>query len=169
MLVIKVVLSFVIVGICAYIGILKSKKYESREYILREAIILFKGIENEIKYTLAILPNAIESVRVNMKTGLKNVLGNVSYELLQTNLKEENVYNEIASLKELSIYDKQVITNGILELGKTDVEGQIGIINMTLNTLDSLLIDAIEEKKKNSKLFKTVGLATGLMIAIILI
>ena len=40
-------------------------------------------------------------------------------------------------------------------------------------TADSVMVEknmiAIENKKKNSKMYKTVGLATGLVIAIILI
>ena len=169
MLVFKLVVAFFIVAICTLIGINKSKKYESREYILREAIMLFKGLKNEINYTLTPIPNAIESVRQNMKTSLKEVMGAVSFELLQYNVSNESVVCEIAKLEELTPYDKQVISSGITSLGKTDVEGQMGSINMTCNTLENLLEDSIEQKKKNSKLYKTVGLATGLMLAIVFI
>lgn len=169
MLILKLVIAIAIVGICTALGIMKSKKYESREYILREAIGMFKGIKNEINYSLTPIPNAIESVRQNMKTVLREVMGAVSFELLQYNVSVENVANEIARLIELTPYDRQVISNGIISLGKTDVEGQMGVINMTCMTLESQLEDSIEAKKKNSKLYKTVGLATGLMIAIVFI
>lgn len=169
MLGLKLIIAVLIVGTCGVIGLKKSKKYESREYILREAINLFKGLENEIKYTLATIPNAIESCRMNMKTSLKEIMGAVSYELLQYNSSGENITNEISKLEELTPYDKQVIASGIIELGKTDVEGQVAVINMTCSTLENQLADSIEDKKKNSKLYKTVGLATGLMIAIIFI
>ena len=169
MLVLKLVISVLIITVCTVIGIKQAKKYESREYILREAIGLFKGIKNEINYTLTPIPNAIEAVRQNMKTGLKYVMGAVSYELLQYNTSEDIVASEIAKLEELTPYDKQVISNGIISLGKTGVDGQMGVINMTCNTLESQLQDSIEDKKKNSKLYKTVGIATGLMIAIVFI
>ena len=77
--------------------------------------------------------------------------------------------NEIAKLSELTPYDVQTISNGIITLGKSDVDGQAGSINMTSVTLKNQLQDSIEAKKKNSKLYKTVGLATGLMIAIVFI
>lgn len=169
MLILKLLVAIAIVAICTALGIMKSKKYESREYILREAIGMFKGIKNEINYTLTPIPNAIESVRQNMKTVLREVMGAVSFELLQYNASSENVANEIARLTELTPYDRQVISNGIISLGKTDVEGQMGVINMTCVTLENQLEDSIEAKKKNSKLYKTVGLATGLMIAIVFI
>ena len=169
MLVLKLVIAVLIVSICTAIGIKKSKKYESREYILREALYLFGGIKNEISYTLTPLPNAIESVRQNMKTKLYDVMGQVSFELLQYNANLDAIAYEIASLDELTPYDIQVISNGIISLGKTDVEGQISVINMTCDTLETQLQDSIDLKKKNSKLYKTVGLATGLMIAIVFI
>ena len=165
----KLTVALVIIGICTAIGIKKSKKYESREHILREAIYLFGGIKNEISYTLTPLPNAIESVRQNMKTKLYDVMGQVSFELLQYNANLDAITKEIASLTELTPYDIQVISNGIISLGKTDAEGQMGVINMTCDTLETQLTDSIEAKKKNSKLYKTVGLATGLMIAIVFI
>ena len=169
MLVLKLIIAIAIVVICTTIGIKQSNKYVSREYILREAISLFKGIKNEMNYTLTPIPNAIESVRQNMRTALKEVMGAVSFELLKYNASEDTVANEIARLEELTPYDKQIISNGIVSLGKTDLDGQINILNMTCGTLENQLEDSIEEKKKNSKLYKTIGIATGLMIAIVFI
>lgn len=169
MLVLRLIIAAIIVGVCTMLGIMKSKKYESREYILREAIMMFEGIKNEITYTLTPIPNAIEAVRQNMNTSLRDVMGAVSFELLQYNASSKNVANEIERLEELTPYDRQVISNGVISLGKTDVDGQMGVINMTCTTLENQLSDSIEAKKKNSKLYKTVGLATGLMIAIVLI
>lgn len=169
MLIFKIVVSGLIVVICTLIGFKKSERYKSREYILREAIMLFEGLKNEIKYTLTPIPNAIEALRVNMKTSFKNVLGAVSIELLKHNTSGETVALEIAKLQELTEYDRQVISNGINALGKTDVEGQMGNINLTCTTLNTLLEDSIEAKKKNSKLYKTIGIATGLMIVIVFI
>lgn len=169
MLIFKILISSLVVCLCGVIGIRKAKKYESREYILREAISLFKGIENEITYTLTPIPNAIESVRCSMKTRLKDILGAVSYELMQYNVSDINIVSEISKLDELTPYDKQLISAGIIELGKTDVEGQIAKINMTCRGLENQLNDSIEDKKKNSKVYKTVGFATGLMLAVVFI
>lgn len=169
MLILKIIIAISIVGLCTALGIIKSKKYESREYILREAIGMFEGIKSEINYTLTPIPNAIESVRQNMKTVLKEVMGAVSFELLQYNASADAITCEIAKLEELTPYDRQVISNGIISLGKSSIEAQSGTINMTCATLKSQLQDSVEEKKKNSKLYKTVGLATGLMLAIVLI
>lgn len=169
MLVLKLLIALAIVTVCTALGVIKSKRYESREYIIREAIMLFEGIKNEIQYTLTPIPNAIEAVRQNMITPLKEVMGAVSFELLQYNVSNEKIINELSTLSELTPYDIQTISSGIVSLGKTDVDGQMGVINIATATLENQLQDSIEAKKKNSKLYKTVGLATGLMIAIVFI
>lgn len=169
MLVIRLIIAVLIVVACGVIGIVKSKNFESREHILREAIYLFKGIENEIKFSLTTIPNAIEIVRQRMNTYLKDVLGSISLLLLEPNVTNYEMLLELDKLTALTTYDKQIILTGITSLGTSDVEGEQGIINMTINSLENELNDAIENKKKNSKMYKTVGLATGLIIAIILV
>lgn len=169
MLVLRLAIAVILVITCTMLGILKGKKYETREHILREAIFLFKGIESEIKFSLTTIPNAIEIVRQRMNTYLKDVLGSISLLLLEPNVNTLGILNELDKLDALTTYDKQIILGGIKSLGVSDIEGEEGIINMTINSLENELNDAIENKKKNSKMYKTVGFAMGLIIAIILI
>lgn len=169
MLVLKSIIATLIIIICTVIGISKSKKYESREHILRETIMLFRGIENEIKYSLNTVPNAIEMVRQNMHTRLKDVLGCITVNMLKGNISQLDISFELDQLLELTSYDKQIITQGLSMLGKSDVEGEIGVISLAISNLENQLVEAGECKKKNSKLYKTVGMATGLMLAIVFI
>lgn len=53
--------------------------------------------------------------------------------------------------------------------GKTDVEGQISELEVTGNFIDTQIVKAEEERKKNEKLYKTLGTIVGLAIVIILI
>jgi len=169
MIMLKLILAGGIIAACTGLGISKSKKYESREYILRETIMLFKGIENEIKYSLTTIPNAIEIVRQNMRTYLKDVLGAIVVNMLKGNISAFDLSLELDRLVELTSYDKQIISQGLSMLGNSDVDGEMGVISLSLANLETQLEDAIENKKKNSKLYKTVGMATGLMIAIVFI
>lgn len=166
---IKLVIAVFIIIVCFMLGLSKSKKFENREYILRESILLFKGLENEIKYSLNTVPNAIEIVRQSMNTYLKDVLGAISTKMLKTNIIALDISCELDKLVELTSYDKQIITQGIMSLGNSNVEGEMGFISLAIANLETQLTDAIESKKKNSKLYKTVGLATGLMLVTIFI
>lgn len=169
MVIIKLLIAVAIIIICTLLGMSKSKKYESREYILRESILLFKGIENEIKYSRTTIPNAIEIVRQNMHTYLKDVLGALTLKMLEGNVLAQDISLELDSIIELSSYDKQIITQGLSMLGNSDIDGEMGVISLTIANLETQLCDAIDKKKKNAKLYKTVGMASGLMIAIVFI
>ena len=54
-------------------------------------------------------------------------------------------------------------------LGNTDVEGQVSQIELTEEFLIKEIKEAEEEKRKNTKLYKTLGVTAGLAVAVILI
>ena len=65
--------------------------------------------------------------------------------------------------------DKNVLKKLGKLLGQTDVEGQISEIEVTQNFLDMQIEKAEEAKKKNQKMYKTLGIVMGLVFVIILI
>ncbi len=166
---IKCVLVLVLVSIPTIIGIKKARKYEQREQILRESKVLFRRISNDISYNLTTLPNAIEASRQDFTSDLKDVMGSISTSILENTYSEEMVVHEINNMLALKPYDKQIISNCITSLGTSDVESQVGIMNNTIKTIEDLESDAKEEKNKNSKLYRTIGLVAGLMLAIVII
>lgn len=52
--------------------------------------------------------------------------------------------------------------------GKTDIEGQMSEINLFKEMLKTKIAKAEEEKKKNTKMYRSLGTITGLVIIIIL-
>ena len=167
--IIKWILSILVVIVSAALGLNKSKKFVEREHILSESITLFKRLQNEIVYLLSPLPNAIESARINLNTQLKDVVGSIGLSILQGSFNLHSVEMELSALFQLTQYDKQIIASGLVSLGMSDVSSQIGIIANTIELLEAQKNDAREEKVKNSKLYKTVGLISGVMLAIIFI
>ncbi len=172
MLVVKLGICIAIVLICTILGMKKSKKYETREKVIIDFITVFKSIENDIKYMLISLPDALEKVRHTLNTETKDVLGAISVLMLsniQTNDMNKKINEEINSINELNSYDKEIIYQGISNLGKADADTQIGIIDNTVINLNNQLSEANSEKLKNCKLYRTLGTAVGLMIAIVFI
>lgn len=170
--VVKFGICIAIVIICTILGIKRAKKYEIREHILSDFITVFKSIENDIKYMLTSLPDAFEKVRHTLSTDVKDVLGSISvqmmsgYDIEKCNKK---INEEINNIYELNSYDKEIIYQGIVSLGKADIDSQINIIDNTVVSLSSQLTEANTEKNKNFKLYRTLGTAVGLMLAIVFI
>ena len=65
--------------------------------------------------------------------------------------------------------DKQIIKNLGKTLGKTDKDGQVSQIELSLTFLNSQLKKAEQEELKKAKLYKTLGATIGMAIVIILI
>lgn len=172
MFVFKFVISFIIIALSTYIGILNSNKLKSREYILREMVTFLGLVENEIRYMMSILPNAYESSRQKLNTQLKDAIGNIVLDMLnlsEVNRIDESIVTNISNISVLSEYDKNVFISTLKNLGRSDLDSQINIIENGKSILQNQIKEATEIKLKNSKLYKTVGMISGIMIVVIFI
>lgn len=166
MIFIKNVTLIAIIAICSYIGILKSKSYENRVIELsklKNALVMF---ESKLKFTYEPLKNIFEEI--------SNVIYKNENNVFSITAKEErNIYkawcNGIDNTLFLNNEDKEVIKMMGKMLGKTDIEGQLSEISLGLELLNKQIKDAENEKNKNCKLYKTMGVILGLGISIILI
>lgn len=166
---VKYIFVVLVIAIPSIIGLKKSRKYEQREQVLKESEVLFKRISQDMKYSLTTIPNAIEGARQDFNTMLKDILGSISTAILNNTYSDMEVIGEIDTLPALKPYDKQVISKGITSLGTSDIDTQLNIIQNTIGIIQELEEEARADKNKNSKLYRTLGLVTGLMLAIIVI
>ncbi|MDD3303736.1 MAG: stage III sporulation protein AB [Clostridia bacterium] len=172
MLVIKLILAVGIVGITAYIGNLKAGKLKQREYILREMVTFLNLVKNEIKYMMSILPNAYESSRQKLVTPLKESIGQIVNDMISfenMDVIDRSIVENISKLHSLTDYDKNVISSTLKNLGRNDLESQINIIENGITILDNQIKEANDVKITNSKLYRTIGTITGIMIVVIFI
>ena len=72
-------------------------------------------------------------------------------------------------LTELSDYDRDIIISTLKNLGRSDIESQNNIIENAINIVQKQVKDANTNKIKSSKVYKTVGVITGLIIVVIFI
>ena len=127
---------------------------------------------NEIRYKMEILPNAYEISRQKVTTILKDVIGQIVVDMLKfDNLSfvDKSIVDNISSVNELTDYDKNVIISTLKNLGRSDLDSEINIIDNTITILESQIKEANQIKLTNSKLYRTVGTITGIMIVIIFI
>lgn len=172
MLFIKFFISVSIIGITAYIGNSKALRLKNREYILQDMITFLNLVKNEIRYKMEILPNAYEISRQKLTTILKDVIGQIVVDMLKfDNLSfvDKSIVDNISSVNELTDYDKNIIVSTLKNLGRSDLDSEINIIDNTITILESQIKEANQIKLTNSKLYRTVGTITGIMIVIIFI
>lgn len=132
MIIIKLIVCTLIVLLCAYIGIMKGKKYVDREHILVDIGTFFKKIENEIRYTLSSLPDLFENARQNLSEPVKACMGAISVDMMdfsENRSLSRNSYEHLDKINSLTTYDKEVIVGIIQNLGTTDIDGQVAIID----------------------------------------
>ena len=81
--------------------------------------------------------------------------------------KWENTINSVET--NLNNEDKKILVDMGKILGMTDVDGQVSNIRITSSFIDKQIEKAEHEKEKNVKIFRTLGVVSGLTITIILI
>lgn len=171
MIFIKIIISIVILFITSYIGIEMAGALKSREEILTDMITFLRLVKNEMMYMLNSLPVAYEMSRQRLNTEFKNVLGAISLDMSEFGVEkiDASITNNINSIKSLNEYDKEIIISTLKNLGRSDLESQYNIIENAISIINKQIKEANEIKNKNSKVYKTIGVITGLMIVIIFI
>lgn len=153
------------------IGFLLSKRYVDRLNELTDLYVLINILQNKIKFTQLPLKETFEQIgNVSLKTNVKNIFLQCSSTLKNTDLDNswKDALKKETSFLNLKKDDIETINTLGSILGKSDVEGQMNEINEFKERLNIQIKQAEEEKRKNSKMFKSLGTIVGLVIVIIL-
>lgn len=152
-----------------YYGETFKKRYRQLNSVLKSVMFL----NNEIIYSNTPLPEALEYVSEKIEEPLKTTLKNTSIDLNEG--KVSSVYeafkkNYINSKEKfyLNKDDKNLIKDFLNGLGESSVYGQDKLFNLTIENMKMNCISVEESSKKNSKMYKALGVCIGAMIAIFL-
>ena len=167
MIFIKMLNLSLILILCSYIGIIKSKIYENRVTELsrfRNSLAMFKS---KIEFTYEPLKNIFLDISKIIYKNEKNIFE-------ETIKKDGEIYkswsDSVDEIKgSLNSEDKEIIKMLGKLLGKTDIKGQVNEICLTENLIEKQIEKAELEKNKNFKLYKTMGIVLGMGLCIILI
>lgn len=169
MLIIKCIILSLILGISATIGVTIAQKYKKRELELKEIKTALNMFKSKIKYTYEPIPDTFMDVSKNFSCNISNIFRTASEKM-----KEESAgdaWNSAidSTYTNMNTEDKNVLKSLSKMLGKTDLEGQLKEIELTDNFLNYQIEKAEIERQKNEKLYKTLGIVTGIGFVIILI
>ena len=166
---IRTVIFLVIFLTSAYIGFLTSKKYSNRVQNLREIKNALNNFRTKIKFTYEPIPEIFREISINTAGEVSKI-----FNIACKNMNDKNAgdaWKEAleSSNSDINKEDKEILSNFSKLLGKTDMEGQLSEIELTLSFLDMQIEKAEKDKIKNEKLYRTLGFMTGIGIVIVLI
>lgn len=174
LLIIKIVGLLLIVFLSSFIGYLIANRYNARVKELEDIISAIDLLETRVKYTYDTISDSFEFVADNMKTKAYRI-----FMIAAANLKTNknlsagdifrNTLDEEGSFLNIKNEDIDVLKGLGTSLGQVDLEGQLKNIILIKQLMQKQLDEAYEEKNKNYKVYRNMGVFVGLIIMIILI
>ena len=166
MLEIKFLIIIFIIVISSYIGFLKGNVYVEREKEIKNILNSLDYLRNKIEYTNLFLKDIFNCISNDVYKGKDNMFK----KSLNSNLSLRNSFKEeIKNNTKINDEDKSILLNFARDWGTIYKKLQICKIDISTNFLNKNLKDAEELKNKNTKMFKVLGVVSGLVISIILI
>ena len=166
---VKTILLFAIFSLSTGIGILISKMYENRVKELRQFKNILNIIKTKIKFTYEPLAEIFNQISQEKSSKIEEIFENMTYKLAFENIK----YSWMDAIQEEDISitqeDKDILKELGKVLGQTDADSQVNEIEVTESFLNMQIEKAEEARKKNQKMYKTLGVVVGLVFVIILI
>lgn len=159
---------------CSGLGIMYSVIYKKRVEELMEwkkGIILLK---NEINFALTPLSEALENVGKRLQGEISNFYNALSDFLRKNQGKAmDKIDDQILKnmLIETCLNEKDVskIITFIKNLGLMDKESQMNNMALHISNMEQEIATAKKDEEKNNKLFKTLGVLSGIFIVVIFI
>lgn len=169
MVLLKCVLLILVFVVATYIGILSASKYKNRVVDLKEMQSALNMLGTKIKFTYSPLPDIFEEISEHVNPNISHVFRMASIKMDSMNATDAWEQAIDISYTNLNKEDISTVKGLGKLLGKTDVEGQISEIELVKKFLEIQIDKAENECNKNEKLYKTLGIVSGMGIVIILI
>lgn len=147
------------------------------EYRINDLKIVKKSLTmlcSEIRYASTSLPNALESISTRIEGVISNMYTDISLELKKRKgMQLSEVWNKsLDKYKSKTYLNKEDIDN-LMTFGKTlgylDKDMQQKNIELIIDYLDNQIDQLNDKKNKNSKMYRSLGFLSGLLIVVILL
>ena len=169
MSIVKIILLVCIFFVSVLIGKSIARKYYNRVQELKEMQRALNIFEEKIKFTYQPIPDVFEEIAESIKQNIGEIFKNAAEKMQFLSAGEawENAIDEAET--KFNSEDIEILKGLSKMLGRTDLDGQVNEIRLTEKFIETKIEEAEFEKRKNTKLFKTLGVTVGLTIVIVLI
>ena len=162
-----------VIGICISIGNLIAKGYSNRVRNILDFITVLNIMHTKIRYRQEVLENIFIDVQKEMTGDVGKIFNRVGKEYNKNTKDISEIWTEVidANFKDLDLIfeDERILIDFGLALGKSDVEGELRNIEVTIEKLKGQLTYAKNNQDKYCKVYRTLGTLSGIAIAVILI
>ena len=169
MLMTKLVILFIIFFLSNLIGKMIAGKYRYRYEELKQMKSALNMFKTKIKFSYDTIPEIFEEISKNFNRNVGQVFQNAKVKMDYKSAEESWKESIEESENNMTDEDKQILVMMSKMLGKSDVDGQISQIDITLEFLEKQLENSFEEKNKNERLFRKLGTIMGLTLVTILV
>ncbi|MGL4655374.1 MAG: stage III sporulation protein SpoIIIAB [Sarcina sp.] len=170
----KIIILILIVILCSFIGYLYGEGFKQRYLELTELMRSLIDMENEILYSYKPVPEVLAGISNKSQGVISDLFADVSELLMKGEMENvnrafayslKNKNNQMAMTQE----DCNIILDLSKSLGDTDISGQGQIFSLAKEKLDRVIDIAEKDYRNNCKVYKSLGIGIGIMIAIFLI
>ena len=161
-------LCFIFIGTSS-IGIMLSNRYKNRTKELYEIKKALNYFRTKIEYTYEPLKDIFLDISKNLNYNIGNIFKVAAIKMEEASVQDAWQNSIEISENSFNKNDIQIIKSFGETLGQTDIQGQLNKTNLTLELIEKQIEDARYEQAKNEKLYKTLGIITGMGLVIILI
>jgi stage III sporulation protein AB len=171
-MIVKLIGAAVLIGATSLIGFSLAADCAKRPRALRELQALMQMLENEMSYLSNLLSEAFNRIYSGSDSDTAILFREAANKLSTAGITaaeaweratEEN-YIKLSLNKE----DKAILLAFGKMLGNSDLEGQLNNIRLVTSQLRHQEIKAEEMKRKNEKMYRSLGVLSGLAIAVVL-
>lgn len=163
-----------IVGSSTLMGFSVAAKYSKRPGELRTLQAALNMLESEIAFSLNSLPDAFDKISRHIPENIGQIFAESSSLIRQrTGITAREAWSFAVEKAWESMHlekqDKEILITFGNSLGRSDRENQLKNIHLACSKLVLEEKKAEEQKQKYEKLYKSLGVLGGLLIALLLI
>lgn len=156
MIILKWILLVMILILTSYIGLMISGRYKKRVRELKEMKNGLHIFETKIRYTCEPLRDIFLEIAKNAGENIGDIFKNAANNMQRENATDSWTSSIQNAKTNMNKEDLEVLKGLGKLLGKTDLEGQIGQIQLTSTFLENQIEKAEKDFMKNEKLYKTL-------------
>lgn len=168
----KLFVSMILILACGALGLVKGQTYTQRLRELQQIKDMIQLLKTEIHYRQDPLPVIFQRL-----SGSRNSLDAQILELCKQSLEQKNDFKtswetaiNLASQNScITASDKEILYDLGLQLGKSNVQGQLDLLNAAEQKLNLQLKDAEKQKLSKGKMYSGLGFSMGIIAAVLLI